>query len=138
TVAGLVATATACGRGDDERTLTWYINPDPPVPDGVDASDFGQPGIAKRCSTDEYTIKTHTLPSSGSEQRIQLARRLASEDPIVALMSLDTVFTAEFADAGFLAEIPDEKQEQLTEGVLQGAVDGAMWDGKLAVIPLWS
>ena len=56
-----------CG-GDDSGTptLTWYINPDPNPPDGFTGA-FGQPGIAERCSTDEYTVDTELLPTSASE-----------------------------------------------------------------------
>ena len=53
-------------------------------------------------------------------------------------MSLDPVFTAEFADAELLAEIPADGQAALSDGVLQGAIDGATWDGQLVVAPLWA
>jgi multiple sugar transport system substrate-binding protein len=136
----------ACGSdvfyGDDggggKVTLTWYINPDPDVPPGTDPSDFGQPGIATRCSTDEYDIETQVLPTSATEQRIQLARRLAAEDSSIDLMSLDPVFVAEFADAGFLETIPDDMQSDVTDGTLQGAVTGAMWEDELVVVPFWA
>src|SRR5215213_8850812 len=90
---------TACGGGSGTPELTWYINPDPNPPDGFEGA-FGQAGIAERCSTDEYTIKTELLPQSATEQRIQLLRRLVAEDSSIAMMSLDPVFTAEFAEAG--------------------------------------
>ena len=50
------------------------------------------------------------LPQNASEQRIQLSRRLAAEDPEIDLMSIDPPYTAEFANAGFLAPIPDDVQ----------------------------
>ncbi|MPZ61733.1 MAG: extracellular solute-binding protein [Propionibacteriales bacterium] len=135
----------ACGSnliygsdGGGKTTLTWYANPDPPPPEGTSPADFGQPGIAQRCSTDEYDIEVETLPSSASEQRIQLARRLAAEDSSIDLMSLDPVFVAEFADAGFLERIPEDMQADLEEGVLQGAIDGATWEDELVVAPLWA
>jgi len=134
----LVATAGACG-GDDGGvpTLTWWINPDPNPPEGFEGA-FGQAGLAERCSTDQYKIETELLPGSASEQRIQLARRLAAEDSSIDLMSLDPVFTAEFASADFLEPLPADLQERLSEGVLQGAIDGATWDGQLVVAPLWA
>ena len=127
----------ACGSDDGLPTLTWYINPDPNPPDGFSGA-FGQAGIAERCSTDEYVIKTELLPTSASEQRIQLLRRLAANDPSIDLMSLDPVFTGEFAAADALAPIPAYVQATLTDGVLQGAIDGASWDGQLVVAPLWA
>src|SRR5687768_15050469 len=78
----------ACGGDSGTPTLTWYINPDPNPPEGFQGA-FGQAGIAERCSTDQYRIKTELLPTSASEQRVQLLRRLAAEDSSIDLMSLD-------------------------------------------------
>jgi multiple sugar transport system substrate-binding protein len=134
--ASLVALALASGLlaacssdSDGKSELTWYINPD----------SGGQDAVAEKCSTDQYTIDTQVLPQSSSEQRIQLSRRLAAEDPEIDLMSLDPPFTAEFADAGFLAEVPQEAKTQLEEqGTFKGAMDAATWEDKLVVFPFWS
>ena len=117
---------TACGGGDGPPELTWYINPDPNPPEGFEGA-FGQAGIAERCSTDEYRVKTELLPQSATEQRIQLLRRLVAEDSSISQMSLDPVFTAEFANAGFLADIPDSVQDTLRSQSFKGAVDAATW-----------
>jgi multiple sugar transport system substrate-binding protein len=53
-------------------------------------------------------------------------------------MSLDPVFTGEFANAGFLATIPDDVASTMKSAALSGAVDGATWNDKLAVAPLWA
>jgi multiple sugar transport system substrate-binding protein len=127
----------ACGGGSGKPTLTWYINPDPSEPPDFQGA-FGQAGIAERCSTDQYTIVTQQLPGDATQQRIQLARRLAAEDTGIDLMSLDPVFTGEFANAGFLAQIPADQAKQLEGNALKGAVAAATWDGKLAVAPLWA
>ena len=123
------------GGGNGETTLTWYINPDPTT-----EANLGQSGIAQRCSeeSDEYEIEVELLPQSASEQRIQLARRLAAEDSTIDLMSLDPVFVAEFSDAGFLAPIPADLQAEFSEGVLQGAIEGATWNDQLVAAPLWA
>ena len=105
----------ACGGGSDTPTLTWYINPDPNPPEGFSGA-FGQAGIAERCSTDKYTVKTELLPQSATEQRIQLLRRLVAKDSSISLMSLDPVFTAEFAEAGFLEPLPDDARLVAEEG----------------------
>ncbi len=140
TGAALALTAallTGCGGGSGKPTLTWYINPDPSRPADFQGA-FGQAGIAERCSTDQYTIKVQQLPGDATQQRIQLARRLAAKDTGIDLMSLDPVFTGEFANAGFLAALPDDFATRLKDATLGGAVDGATWDGKLAVAPLWA
>jgi len=118
----------ACGGDSGPATLVWYVNPDA----------GGQAAVAKNCSTDQYTIKTQVLPQDASQQRIQLARRLAAHDSGIDLMSLDPPFTAEFADAGFLADIPSDVQDQLSEQSFQGAVDAATWGDQLVVFPFWS
>jgi multiple sugar transport system substrate-binding protein len=130
---GLLA---ACGSSGPP-TLVWYINPDPAPPADFSGA-FGQRGIAERCSTDEYRIKVQELPGDATQQRIQLARRLAADDKGIDLMSLDPVFTGEFANAGFLATIPDDVASQLEAQTLDGAVNGATWDDKLVVAPLWA
>src|SRR5918995_7347081 len=121
--------AACSGDSDGKTELTWYINPDA----------GGQDAVAANCSTDEYTIDTQVLPQDASQQRIQLSRRLAAGDPEIDLMSLDPPFTAEFADAGFLADVPQEAKAQLEEqGTFQGAMDAATWEDKLVVFPFWS
>lgn len=133
---GLLA---ACGASADEGkpTLIWYVNPDPSKPADFKGA-FGQPGIAERCSTDKYDIETQPLPTDASQQRIQLVRRLAAHDPEIDLMSLDPVFTGEFANADFLAPIPQDQARQFESRALDGPIQGATWDDELVVAPLWA
>lgn len=120
---------SACGGDGGKPELVWYINPD----------SGGQDAVAAECSTDDYTISTQVLPQDAGQQRIQLARRLAAKDPSIDLMSIDPPFTAEFADAGFLAEVPQDARAQLEEqGTFKGAMDAATWKDKLVVFPFWS
>lgn len=130
-VLALTSGLLAACSGDDgaKPELIWYVNPD----------SGGQAKVAENCSTDDYTVSTQVLPQDAGQQRIQLARRLAAKDPEIDLMSLDPPFTAEFADAGFLAEVPQEAREQLEQqGTFAGAMDAATWDDKLVVFPFWS
>lgn len=127
----------ACGGEEGTPTLTWYINPDPDPPPDFEGA-FGLEGVAERCSTDEYDIEVEQLPTAATEQRIQLMRRLAANDSSIDLMSLDPVFTAEFSEAGYLAEFSEADQEELSAGQLQGAVEGATWKDELVVAPQWA
>jgi multiple sugar transport system substrate-binding protein len=124
---GLLA---ACSAGADEGkpTLVWYTNPDA----------GGQAAVAENCSTDEYSITTEVLPQDAGQQRIQLARRLAAEDTEIDLMSLDPPFTAEFAAAGYLADIPDDLEQKFSEQAFESAVTAATWEDELVVAPFWS
>ncbi|NHC13330.1 extracellular solute-binding protein [Motilibacter deserti] len=122
---------TACGGESGPPTLTWYTNPD----------DGGQAELARRCAEDSggrYRIETAALPRDASSQREQLVRRLAANDSSIDLISLDPPFIPEFAEAGFLAEIPEDVAAKVTEGVVEGAVAGASWNGELVTVPFWA
>ncbi|MFZ5847561.1 MAG: extracellular solute-binding protein [Actinomycetota bacterium] len=136
-VLALASVLAGCGESSDKPVLTWYINPDPTPPEDFEGA-FGLAGIAERCSTDEYTIELEQLPTAATEQRIQLMRRLAANDDSIDLMSLDPVFTAEFSEAGYLAEFSKADQQELSQGKLEGAVEGASWKGELVVAPQWA
>jgi multiple sugar transport system substrate-binding protein len=124
-------TLAACG-GSDKPELKWYVNPD-----GVPVFER----YAKECSTDDYDIQVEQLPSSATDQRVQLARRLAAEDSSTDLMNLDPVFVAEFANAGWLEEIPEDVAQEITDeggDYLRGAAETVIWDDKVYAIPLWA
>ncbi len=126
----LVCGVLAGCSGDDGGVpeLIWYTNPD----------SGGQAKVAENCSTDEYRVTTQVLPQDAGQQRIQLARRLAAEDPAIDLMSLDPPFTAEFANAGFLADIPQDVQERIKTQSFDGATTAATWEDELVAFPFWS
>ena len=119
----------ACTSGSGTPVLTWYTNPD----------DGGQETIAQACTEEadgEYRINVSTLPREASSQREQLARRLAAEDSSIDIMSLDPPFIPEFAEPGFLAEVPEELQD--TDGIVQGSVESATWNEELVAVPFWA
>src|SRR5690554_6176609 len=130
-VAASVLTLAACGSGEEIPTLTWYTNPDA----------GGQERIAGQCTEaadGAYRIEISVLPREASSQREQLARRLAARDASIDLMSLDPPFIPELAEPGFLAEVPEDLAERVSEGVVQGALDGATWKDELVTIPFWA
>jgi len=125
-------TLAACG-GDDggSSTLTWYVNPDA----------GGQAEIASRCTEEAggaYTIKTAQLPRESAAQREQLVRRLAAEDSSIDIISLDPPYIPEFAEANFLAPVPEDVAERVTEDVVQSAIDGSTWNDELVAVPFWA
>ena len=127
----LGATLAACGGDSGSTALTWYTNPD----------SGGQATIAEKCTKEangKYSIETSGLPSDATAQREQLIRRLAGSDESVDLMSLDPPFVPEFASAGFLYDIPQDRVQQYTEGIVESAVRSAEWEGKLVVVPFWA
>jgi multiple sugar transport system substrate-binding protein len=132
--AALVTSAAllaACGGDDDTPTLTWYINPD----------SGGQEEIAQRCTDaaqGRYRIDIASLPRESSEQRQQLVRRLAANDTSIDLMSLDPPYIPEFAEAGFLAPMPEDVAERVSEGVVESALAGSTWNDELVAVPFWA
>ena len=130
----------SCSSSDTgaAQPLTWYINPDG---GGADPAGKGQAQIAKECtdaSGGKYTIRIQLLPNGASDQRQQLLRRLAASDSGIDLMSIDPVFVAEFAEAGFLAPVPAALQAGFTQDTVDSAVEGAKWKGKLVAAPFWA
>lgn len=134
--AGVAAAALAglagCGGAPaGPPILNWYINPD----------DGGQEEIARRCteaSGGAYRIVTSQLPRQSSEQRQQLIRRLAANDASIDIMSIDPPYIPEFAEAGFLAPVPPGVAQRTSAGVVNAAVEGASWRGKLVTVPFWA
>ncbi|MDT0165248.1 extracellular solute-binding protein [Actinotalea sp. AC32] len=121
----------ACGGESGTPVLTWYTNPDA----------GGQARIAAECTDEavgEYRIEVATLPRDASSQREQLARRLAASDSSIDLMSLDPPFIPEFANAGFLAPVPEEVAGRVSEGVVEAALAGATWEDELVAVPFWA
>lgn len=129
-----MATATlmalsGCGTQEDAKTLTWYIDPD----------NGGKAAMAEACteaSGGKYTIQTSMLPSDAAGQREQLIRRLASKDNSIDIMSIDTVYVPEFANADFIAPVPEEYVDEFTDDVVEAAVESSMWEDQLVVAPV--
>jgi multiple sugar transport system substrate-binding protein len=130
----LVASGTLAACGSDAAaapTLTWYINPD----------SGGQAEIASRCTDEaggDYVIEVSQLPRDSPSQREQLVRRLAAADSSIDIMSLDPPYIPEFAQAGFLAPVPDDVAQRVSEGVVESAIEGSTWNDELVAIPFWA
>lgn len=124
-----VGLAVVAGCGGDESavpTLTWYT------------TNVPQADLAAKCSeqAEDYDIRTSLLPNNASGQREQLLRRLAASDRSVDVISLDPPFMAEFANAGFLRPYTPQEREELSEGVLDGPLEGSVFDDQLYMSPL--
>ncbi|MBM7805410.1 multiple sugar transport system substrate-binding protein [Geodermatophilus bullaregiensis] len=130
----LASTLAACGGGGEDSAtpvLNWYINPD----------SGGQATIAERCSEESdgaYRIAVSILPRESSAQREQLVRRLAANDASIDIVSLDPPYIPEFAQAGFLAPVPADLADRVTEGVVQSSIEGSTWNEELVTVPFWA
>jgi trehalose/maltose transport system substrate-binding protein len=128
----LTSSLAACGSDTSSTpVLNWYINPD----------SGGQAEIAARCTEESggaYQIEVSQLPRTSDGQREQLVRRLAAGDQSIDIMSLDVVFAPELAQAGFLAPMPPDVAERVSEGVVAGSLESATWDDELVAVPFWA
>jgi multiple sugar transport system substrate-binding protein len=110
-------------------TLNWFV--------------ATQPGgsiqkVAAQCSkasNGRYSIDVQLLPTDASQQREQLVRRLAAKDSTVDLIGMDVIWTAEFANAGWIAPFPKPEADEVTKDVFPSVVKTASFEGKVYGAP---
>ncbi len=96
---------------------------------------------ATKCSEEsngEYSIAFELLPNDADGQREQLVRRLGAEDPSIDIIGMDVIWTAEFANAGWIKPWEGKLEQQVTENVFDSVVDGASFEGKVYAAPFTS
>lgn len=124
--------AVGCGSGEDSggaRTLNWYV--------------FNEPGGAneqaiKNCNAEakgRYKIQYQRLPTDANQQRELIVRRLAAKDDTVDLVGMDVIWTAEFAEAGWILPWEGARRGQAIDGKLEGPRKTVEYQGKAWAIP---
>ena len=106
-----------------------------------DAATFT--AVAKRC-TDQFggrfTVGHFSLPRSTDDQRVQLARRLSANDHDVDVIAMDVIWTAEFAEAGWVLPLSDDPahraEADATTDTLPGPLSTATWRHRLYAAPV--
>src|SRR3954452_23793683 len=127
--AGLVA--AGCGSSDSGGRATpnlWVFNE--PSGSFTDA--------AKRCSASShgrYKIVYNKLSNDADQQRQSLVRRLAAKDSSIDIAGMDVVWTAEFAEAGWIKPWPARFARELTAGTLKGPLNTATYKGRIYAAP---
>jgi multiple sugar transport system substrate-binding protein len=123
----------ACGGSDEAGgagvTLRWFVQTQP----GGSIQE-----VAKRCTEESdgrYTIQLELLPTVSDQAREAIVRRLGAEDSTVDIMAMDVIWTAEFANAGWLREFTGEQANSVTEGVFDSVLETASFEGKLYGAP---
>ncbi|MDQ4048508.1 MAG: hypothetical protein M3131_03880, partial [Actinomycetota bacterium] len=109
------AVVAGCGTGETgesgANTVNWYV--------------FNEPGGAfedaiKRCNEQaggDYRIDYVRLPTDADQQRELVARRLAAEDSDIDIVGMDVIWTAEFAEAGWIKPWKGADAQKAREGV---------------------
>ena len=134
--ASLVATlaVAGCGFKEDQTvgsgpTITFYA--------------FNEPGGAFEkaladCSKEaggRYSLEYNRLPTDADQQRELVARRLAAEDSDIDIVGMDVIWTAEFAEAGWIEPWEGARADRAREGKLDGPVRTAEYQDQLWAAP---
>jgi multiple sugar transport system substrate-binding protein len=136
-IAALVAAAVAagCGGGGSSggsRTVNWYV--------------FNEPGGAyegavancNKQANGRYKINYVRLPTDANQQRELVVRRLAAKDSSVDLVGMDVIWTAEFAQAGWIKPWTGGREAAARKGKLKGPLKTVEYKGKVWAIPFTS
>jgi multiple sugar transport system substrate-binding protein len=126
--------ATGCGVGGDEggggaNAISWYAFNEPGGSYDQAVSDCNKQANGR------YTINYVKLPNIADQQRELLVRRLAAEDDSIDIMSLDVIWTAEFAEAGWIVPWEGERRSVAEEDKLEGPLKTVEYQGKIWAIP---
>jgi len=128
-----MAVVAGCGGDDDEgagpTTLNWFVAIQP----GGTIEE-----VAARCSEESdgsYEVELELLPTEADQQREQLVRRLGAEDDSIDIVGMDVIWTAEFANAGWILPWSGEQAQQVTEDVFPSVVETASFEGDLYGAP---
>lgn len=132
--ATVISSVSACGSGSNGLVISFYTT-------AADGATFT--AVAQDCtrqSGGRFAIQQISLPRAPGEQRVQLARRLTGHDRTLDVMSLDVVWTAEFAEAGWALSLSDDPagraEADATVDTLPGPLATAGWKGKLYGAPV--
>ncbi|MGH3899427.1 MAG: ABC transporter substrate-binding protein [Pseudonocardiaceae bacterium] len=128
-----VAMLVGCGSGADGRVVVAFDT-------GTEGADQYRVAAAEcsRAAKGRYTVevRTQSSPNSTDGQRLQLARRLAVRDTGLDIMELDVIWTAEFAQAGWILPYPPDVARQVERGTLQVPLETGTYQGRLYAAPL--
>ena len=138
-IAALIAAGlslSACTGSDDSggsgTEITFFIFNEP-------SGAYTEAATAcSKESNGEYTISFEFLPAQADAQREQLVRRLGAEDTSIDIVGMDVIWTAEFANAGWLLPWEGPAKAKVTEGVFDSVVESASFEGELYAAPYTS
>ncbi|HEX2126017.1 MAG TPA: ABC transporter substrate-binding protein [Thermoleophilaceae bacterium] len=126
---GFESEDTGAGRG---AAIKWYVFNEPggAFEDAIEACNKQSGG--------RYTIQYVRLPTDADQQRELVARRLAAEDTDIDIVGMDVIWTAEFAEAGWIEPWEGARAQRAVEGKLRGPRLTAEYQGKLWAVPFTS
>lgn len=131
-VIGLVVMAASCAgsSGLDGEDLVWAINGGETAEGGL-ASD-----VVKKCNEapGRPKVRLEALPQSADEQRQLLTVELNAGLSDIDILSLDVVWTGEFAENGWLVDLEGDRGP-IERASSPGPFQTATWKGRLWAAP---
>ena len=131
-----VSLAIGCGFSSEEggggaRTLNWYVFNEPGGANEQADQELQRAGRAAATGS-----STSACPPTPNQQRELIVRRLAAEDDTVDLVGMDVIWTAEFAEAGWIQPWDGASaRPQATDGKLEGPRKTVEYQDKVWAIP---
>jgi multiple sugar transport system substrate-binding protein len=122
----------ACSSGEESLPplLRWYVFDEP-------SGAFET--AARQCTQSSkggWRIELTPLPADADQQREQLVRRLAAGDPDIDIIGMDVIWTAEFAQAGWILPWQGSSAVHARQGRLAATVQSATYKDQLWAAPL--
>lgn len=90
---------------------------------------------AFNASQDEIEVVSYHLPQDANNLHDDFVNKLVAQDTSIDIMALDVVYIAEFAAAGWLADLSDVYTDAELSAYLDGTVSGAKYNGTLYAAP---
>ena len=94
-------------------------------------------GIWNRTHPKGPTVRVEGLPQAADDQRQLMAIELKAGLSTLDVLSLDVIWTGEFAVHGWLADLTDIRPD-VARASLPGPLQSGTWNGKLWAAPLTS
>ena len=120
----LVAGCGSNEGGDVEIVFAAGNDPSGATEALIDEYNAAHPGVL---------VKFQAMPANTDTQHDAYVTYLSAHESNIDLYSLDVIWTAEFARAGWIVELPEGYIE--TGDFLEGPVESVTYDGKLYAVP---
>jgi multiple sugar transport system substrate-binding protein len=134
-VAAIVAAVCAivvagCGGSSGGPVTLNYYGPLDPGGTNVKAA-----AECSKASNGQYKVAMFPVGNSADATRELFVRRLAAGDKNMDIINTDTIYTPEFAEAGWLKEMTGANKQDALDDVLPGPAASVTWKGKVYGIP---
>src|SRR4051794_15977139 len=123
-----------CGGSSNGVTTLNYIGPLDPGKTNIKAA--AQCSAQSSAATGgKYKIAMFPVGNSADATRELFVRRLAAGDKNMDIINMDTIYTPEFAEAGWMKEMTGADRKDALDDVLPGPAASVTWKNKVYGIP---